>query len=417
MADAQITVSSKKPNMRFGTSFLNTKFRKFAAKDEALMDKSSGEVAYKRLSDGSFLYFNRENINIENWLLFMRSAYEYDTKSVHPTEKKCTEFANTYLMGTQFDLQDFVSTVKDENDEEIRDFTKGIYLRNPDNVSFNISHEMNGIFVEVKANPRALPLLNLISSVYDRYFEDYDGSVAEYLTEKSKFDNSAYYGNCVEIGYSVTYYAKDGSKENANYVGYCNLNSPAYIPFGTRTIRSRETTDFIRISLDYVALPKLKYGLEIKDSEFTERESDLYDRIKDEEVIELKCADMFVYTTTTDNRYRLPQDSVNVIALTEAKVIEDSFARIGMMSSASGVICRIKSPTSEEWERINMWAERCRMVKAGGDTENLGSETNIDDLEGFFGRLEEIESNFTLDITRYGFYLETITQDQYDLPW
>ena len=122
MAD---TVSSRTPNLRFGASFLNTKYRDRAVGDEALMDKSTGEIALKRKSDGQFIYFNREEINIENWLLYMRSVYESNLRTVRPTEENCIEYDKTYLIGTQFDLEEFKSTLRDKDGNYINDFSKG----------------------------------------------------------------------------------------------------------------------------------------------------------------------------------------------------------------------------------------------------------------------------------------------------
>lgn len=417
MADEHTVVSSKKPNMRFGTSFLNTKFRQFAARDEVMLDKSSGEVAFRRKEDGAFIYFNREDINIENWLLSMKSAYGLDLKSVRPTKKNCLAISSTYMMGVQYDLEEFSSNIKDENGEDVVDFTQGASLRNPNVSSFNVSHEMNGVFVEVKANPRAVPLVNLLTGVYDRYFESYDGNVSDYDNQKHKLKKDRYKGSSVEIGMTITYYNKDTTKDVVEQIGYCNLNTPTYIPFIPRDVYSRDDVDYIRLSLNYITLPKVKYAMEIKDTEFTPEELAYYEKAKDIEQIELKCLDMFVYNTITDNHFKLPDESTKLIALMEASTVEDSFDRLDKMIGSPGLICSIKTPSKEDWERVNLWAERIRHVGPGGALDYTGSETDLGELEDYFGRVNEIESEFVYEINRYGFYVEITGEENTQLLW
>lgn len=411
------SVSSRTPNLRFGTSFLNTKYRDRAVGDEALMDKSTGEIALKRKSDGQFIYFNREEINIESWLLYMRSVYESNLRTVHPTDKNCTEYAKTYLIGTQFDLEEFKSNLMDKEGNRINDFSKGALLLNPDPKAYNISHEMNGMFVDVKANTRGVQLVNLISSIYDRYFKNYSGSVPSHIAEKNKFIKSAYETSTVEVNYTITYTNKDGSTSNSTFSGYCGLNKPSYIMFDDYAIRSRKDVLYATLTINYVTLPKVKAALEIKDTVFSNDEKALYDRLLDENTIELKCMDIFTYTTTSDTTYALPPDSTKMVFLMTAPNVEETFSRLSTISNGHGVTTKLLSPTDDEWYRLGEWNEKIRMALKKGDTEDLGAKTSISDMEAFFGKIEEVEAPFILNINEYGFYLKELSRTRITMPW
>lgn len=414
MAD---TVSSRTPNLRFGASFLNTKYRDRAVGDEALMDKSTGEIALKRKSDGQFIYFNREEINIENWLLYMRSVYESNLRTVRPTEENCIEYDKTYLIGTQFDLEEFKSTLRDKDGNYINDFSKGALLMNPDTRVYNISHEMTGLFIDVKANTRGVQLVNLISSIYDRYFKNYSGSVPSHLTEKNKFIKASYETSTVEVNYTLTYTHKDGSTSTSTFSGYCGLNNPSYIMFEDYAIRSRKDVSYITLNINYVTLPKIKAGLEIKDTVFSDDEKALYDRLLDENTIELKCMDIFTYTTTSDKTYALPSDATKMVFLMTAPNVEETFSRLSTISNGHGVTTKLVSPTDDEWYRLGVWNEKIRMALKKGETEDLGAKTSIDDLEAFFGKIEEIEAPFTTDVNEFGFYLKEVSRTKMSMPW
>lgn len=415
MAD---TVSSITPNLRFGTSFLNTKYRNRAANDEVLMDKTTGEIAYKRKSDGELIFYNREDIDLEKWLMFMQSQYEYNGNAHRPTKNNCTQFDSTYLLGTQYFVDDFSSTMKTDDGLDDKDFTHGGKLRNPFPGAFNISHEMNGIFLEVKANPRSVSKINLISSVYDRYFKTYSGTEESYIKEHEKFNINGFDGSTVEINYSITQYFKDGTSSMKTHSGYCSLNSPSYILFEDSSIKDREDIKYITFEFNYVGLPKLKFFDFLYTNVFSAKEKALYTKIKDDGVIEIKSIDMFTYSTTTDPTYSLPPIGINPICLLKASLVEEGITRVSLLSASGGIVCRVKSPSDEEWRHISMWAEKVRAVYEKGETEDLGADTSVSDLENLFGKLEQIETRFVFDINENGFYLQKISgKKELSLPW
>ena len=56
------------PNMRFGTSFLSLDKHEHGVEDEVLMDKRTGQVVYKRDTDGKLIYYAQENFHLNNYI-------------------------------------------------------------------------------------------------------------------------------------------------------------------------------------------------------------------------------------------------------------------------------------------------------------------------------------------------------------
>ena len=99
---ANTSVSSIQPNLRFGTSFLDTKYRERGVNGESLMDKRTGEVAYKRVSDGSLIYFDREKLKLDDYISNLRALMKSNVRFSYPTEYNTkdmdSEYFSTFLL-------------------------------------------------------------------------------------------------------------------------------------------------------------------------------------------------------------------------------------------------------------------------------------------------------------------------------
>lgn len=289
------------PNERFAASFLNTKYRDRAVPDEVLMDKTTGSLVYKRL-DGSFMCYDRENIDILEIANKLHSVYVNDKTAIYPTKINSNDYENTHLMGVQYDLQSF-----SYKESFLTRFEDGAVLENNINTAFSISHEMNGFFIKAVASPRDVSLINLLSSVCDRYFRTYEGDKEAFLAIKNLLKtNPLYQGSNVEIGYTLRYYKNEVLSKEISGIGYGKIQEISYIPFSDLEIKSYEEAEYITLSIDSITLPKVKYGYVIKEEHFTNEELELYEKIKDLNDISLKYLDVYTFTTITDIPYIVP---------------------------------------------------------------------------------------------------------------
>lgn len=410
---ADNSVSSKQPNLRFGTSFLNTKYRNRAAEDEVLMDKSTGEIAFVRPGTKDFMYFTRENFQLENWLVYIHSIYESIRTEKYPTVLNCSEFKNTYLLGTQFDLEAFTYNT-DSTGSEITNFADGAIIGNNSNTEYNISNEETGMFVELHARPRDVVLINMISKISDTYFENYSGSNAAYIEEKNRINgDSTYKGSSAEIHYTIRMYKGTTVSSISNKSGFCNINQPCYIPFNT-AIPSRSDYQRVTLSIDYIGLPKLKFFANPLSK--TSNEQALIDIVDDVSAIKLNSLDVFTFTTMSDSIYTMPnKDNALMLTLLNMNEFENAMSRISKLSKSDGIICSVKSPTDDEWSRISLWAELIRNVYIKGDTEDTGADSSFNDMDAFFGKADEISGPFVLNSSDNGYLVEKIGTATYTI--
>lgn len=395
-------VSTKDPNLRFGISFLDIKYADRAAKGEAMMDKTTGEIVYKRESDGSILYFNRENMNIEDWLIFMESTYQKTSGSIYPTKDNCSKINSTYLLGTNFDLTKFI--------EDSGSFENGGIKRNTFVTEFNITHESNGFFAKLNLRPRDVTYVNLISEMYDRYFKDYNGVNNDYIAENAKFAKPNYFGNSLQINYTYSVY-KNGEKiRNITDDGFCRPNEICYIPFNNSSVYSRDDADYCTLEINYVTIPKLKYGIVIKSLVSSDSEKNIMNIVKDNDPITMISLDTFTYSTTTDIPFATPSpNNSKTIQFIKAEVVNEAFERIEKMSGSNGFYFSTTEPSKEEWISTSIWGENVREVYTGGEVENTTDSNILSKLEALFGKGKEIIGPFTVDYNDVtGFFVESI---------
>lgn len=331
------------PNLRFGTSFLNSKFRDRAVNDEVMMDKSTGALTYKRQFDGDFIHFDRENIAIADWMMQMKTTYAGDDSIIYPTESNCTQFLSTFLMGTIYDFQSF--SYENEFVTKIED---GAYYINPYNTPFNVAHEANGVFVKTMVRPRDIATVHLLCDVYDRFIRSYDGTDAVYLQEKEKFSDATYDGSNVTIRYKLTYYKDNEVVNEIEALGHTLVQEVSYISFPEKEIPSREDIDYITMTIDEISMPKISFGIKLMQEEFTDDEMQLYEKVRDADDIGLKYMEVFHYATITDNLFSVPRkENAKIHFLMRMDSINRLFDRVDTLTSSGLPIDTEFDPTSE----------------------------------------------------------------------
>ena len=97
--------SSVKPTViigadsRFGTTFLSTKYRDKAVRGEALMDKTTGELYIKRVSDGKIVSFYQNKKMINDLVLELRMLLVNNKSFIYPKDSE-----SAFFISTNYDL-------------------------------------------------------------------------------------------------------------------------------------------------------------------------------------------------------------------------------------------------------------------------------------------------------------------------
>ena len=73
------------PDVRFGTSFLDKKYKNFALKGEVIMDKVTGEILVKRKLDGKIKSFVQNDKYLHEMMVELRIMLNNYTQFTYPS--------------------------------------------------------------------------------------------------------------------------------------------------------------------------------------------------------------------------------------------------------------------------------------------------------------------------------------------
>lgn len=397
MSDNTQSISSIQPNLRFGTSFLDTKYRDRAARGESLMDKRTGEVVLRRKEDGSFLYFNREAPKIDDFIMQVASLIKSNIEFTYPSSNNREDISNIQFMTTLTDLQDFVKAPI--NGAGWYDGTS--YANNADETkSMTMTKEMNGFFLKVMSRPRDSAIIEFLGSIYNNINEN-------------KIDGD------VEVNYTVTAY--DSNKNERGSITkkvYIPLNKMVLVPFfGSFTTSG---VSFLKLRINSLCLPKIKGALEYATNNY----NNILSSFLDMSDTSISLTHMYTSAFVELNSDTVIADSINsrVISSISLSSFENAMDQISNISSAGGIHVSPDIPDELTLSRIEVWAERFREVKNKGETVLVSDNptTNLEELEYLFGEVESMSTYLSYDWTKpeaiYVANRGSIT-DKYALPW
>lgn len=418
--------SSIQPNLRFGTSFLDSsKYRNRAADGEALMDKRTGEVVLKRKEDGSIMYFDREKIKLNDYIANLRALMKSNVDFSYPTiynsdNNVDNELFTTFLLDTQnfkpiSESGNYYSGVKFEND--LLSTTSGLTEEEKDK-GFTISKKSNGIFIKLDARPRDAALIEFCANIHDNYFKNYNGTVSEYLNEKNRYTSIPEYDKsnvCIELSVQVK---KSNNTIDARVItGYARINEWSLILFKENgKPLNFDSSEILSVTLrvNNICLDKLKYLPNIVQNEKLAIYKQLIDDANNNEDLgQNRVAITHAYISafvTQDNVVKFP-DSRNTTMLNclGLNSFNESMRIIGNISSSEGIHVSPEEPDEQTKLGLSVWAERVRDVYNKGETKDLPTHiTNIDELEKLFGSIEYIIGDLTTNKTQTNnFWCET----------
>lgn len=394
------SVSSIQPNLRFGTSFLDTKYRERGVNGEVLMDKRTGEIAFKRVSDGSIIYFDRENLKLDDYITQISALKNTKVDYEYPSKNNMEDISDTFFMTTLIDLQNFTTQENGEYSEG-NIFTNDLVGLNDSDGEFTFSQEMNGIFLNLMARPRDLRVIDFCSAIYNELHKDSKDDYIVSLKSQDGFEESD-----AKVEYIVTVCDMNYQKTQYTKTAYVRLNQFNLSLFNDINIK-RNNCKYATIKIKSVCLHKLTNEV----FEYIENTPDvketysslLDDSVNGKHVIAL--THLYVGSFITNDVYlKLPTDYDNpynrILSFIQLPAFESALDTISKVSYRDGVYINPAEPSKEITRGISLWVERFRNVYAKGETEKLeGSITDIDEIENLFGRVETIDGNLTEDST------------------
>lgn len=399
------------PNVRFGATFLNTDYSSRAVNDEVLMDKTTGELAYKRPIDGRFLYYDREKFNTDEF--YFQLQIMLNNSSFWLPDITDKNYLTSYLMMVQYNLNEFVF-----DPTYPMNFEDGGKKKNQNNDSFTISREAKGFIVKISSRPRDEALINFVTAKYDNYYKNYTGNDQEKVRRKLLYKNQYYDGASIEVRYRLTW-LKNGNEHFSNdFSGYVKSNQSSFIEFSNYTPPTYDEADAVRLQILSISLPKFSLGKELMTNQ---SENVILRKITDSQEIRLTSCEITTTITENDTSFIMPdQRYCTILLLDTIPNMTKNIEVVGDIGGGSGggVLLSTPYPSSDQWRTTKLWLERFRDVDSGGELTDLGSSTKFDELEAFFGKPLPTSSTLTTNaLDTEGFYVETIGTKDMSLSW
>ena len=238
---------------RFATTFLSTKYRDKAVAGEALMDKNTGELYIKRVTDGKIVSFYQNKKKINDLALDLRVLLLNNKTFIYPSENE-----EAFYVSTNYDL----ITINNESLHNL--ITDNIIIEDgPDDInklSFKLSSKTNGFFCRGCTRDIEKPFVEYLTSEYNEIIKNYTGDDEEYLNEKSKFNtNVKWEDSNATITYDVTISKNETKYSYTGLVDYINLNNTSTIILPDIIFSEVDSFDFATITIKSITFDKFHF--------------------------------------------------------------------------------------------------------------------------------------------------------------
>ena len=260
------TDSSVKPttimnaDSRFGTTFLSTKYRDHAVAGEVLMDKTTGELFIKRVSDGKIVSFY-QNKKILNDLAFDIRMLLLDNEAFSfPSMNE-----DAFFISTNYDL------VAINNESLINLITDNVSIPGEpapiNKLRFNVSGQCNGFFCRHTTRDTDRAFIEFLTNQYNTLFKTYEGNNAVYTEEANKFIEIPKWetSNAV-LKYDLkVYYNDDTSAVYTDNTDYLMMNDDSIVFFPENIYQEGKEILCFDVTIKSIEYDKIHFMVNHKD--------------------------------------------------------------------------------------------------------------------------------------------------------
>lgn len=376
-----------KPDQRFATTFLSSKYRDYAVPGESIVDKTSGEMYIKRIEDGRVISFNQNHKYLHDLMLEVRVLLNNNTQFRYPS----VDDLEAYFCYTDYDLV----TIND--DKEANNFVYDTVIPNTDDsklhqLHFNLSRKTNGFFIRLTSRDCDKPIINWITNQYNKFLKDYAGEDPDFLAEKQKFIDIEKWAdsNCT-MTYNVTA-TKDGQSRTVSCVDYLRINEDMCVMFpeGPFTTYFPDGYEIAQIEITGLKYEKIHFMID-KEIYFGQ---DFIDGLKKfrypDNNIFIRYCTIGSFVDTADDIEMLGNESL--VSLVDMPYAYRYLMKMSKLKESSDIIFSPVRPSDEDWPTNGFWAEQVRDVFQNEITIQKDHEVDIAALEMYLSKDTEYQN-------------------------
>lgn len=371
------------PNSRFGTTFLDIKYRDHAAPDEVMLDKKTGEIIYRR-KDGKYLFFDKESIHVyEHFSQIKKRIMSYEYWACPNASK--AQYANSYFATFITSCLDYEYNAS-ETEVEAGDpigLLHGHSLVNTNLNTFSISQEANGFFINVQTAPRDRALMGILAGRYNAEYANYNGTDVIALQKAAMFKKFNYLESNLVLNYTVTWYDTNGEvRDTETADAYVTANENVLIPFKKKDIYSRSYVNSTKLKINSISAPKLVEGYDLIMENGSVSEKTMLNSVMDSPDITINSFMISHFFTSTDDLLVMADQSKDTSYIFSMGMddYESVLSRVGS-ELANGCTLASIEPNKTTWETTRIWYELINRVHTIDDIEFVGRDTTMKTLE------------------------------------
>lgn len=395
------------PNVRYGSSFLDKKYKKYAELGEVVMDKVTGEILVKRKLDGKLISFVQNDKYLHDIMIELRILMKNNTDWTFPNTNEA------WFVSSDFNVTDITGTTADVLTNYELEFPN-TSLDEKNRFEFYVSKECNGFYMRPISRDTDKNIIEYLTNLYNITFQTYSGTNETFAAEKAKFANSDYYGANAEVTFSITVSGTSNStssQQTFSSSSYIRINEETFVPFPENYAFAFDSIDTIRVTISQITFTKFDLVKQYMDS-IVDFDKTMYNKLiapDNAAIIEHINIMEFV-----DDGNTIPSnDNIVTIALLDSTFVLEYVGKVDKLAGSAGYIPSVTRPTSDLWTVNNAWAEIVRIIRAGGQTGATEHETDMDALEQYIYSTEGISTNFTFNpADLQDIYIEDTTETE-----
>ena len=388
------------PDMRFGNTFLSTKFRDYSTAGEVMMDKVSGEIFFKRPEDGKIISFEQNKKYLHEVVWELKVLLNNNPNFSYPKNNE-----GAYFLSMNYDLIAI-------NNEQLINIVAGedVAINNTsasevNKLSFCISKESNGFFCKLLSRDCDKPIIEYITNQYNALFENYTGSNVIGVAEAERFNELRWKDSNAIMKYSVVVTDTDGESSVFSSVENIRINEDVMVNLPTIAINEAfagKEIASIRIEINSVEYHKLhimfdnmemieEIGGEDFMRDFT---NNLNKFLFKDSRIEIGVLNVMTFVDSANDI--ILHNNENILAMIDIPYTTRYMEKMATMTQKADILVSVEKPTEETWNINTIWAERIYDFK-NGILHSTNSQTDLKLLEHYLSTYGTVETRFNTD--------------------
>lgn len=381
------------PDTRFATSFLDVKFRKYSVTGEALLDKSTGELFFRRKEDGKLVSFNQDYRDMfdQVWQLNV-------IKSVNPGFTYPSDTSTSLFLSTNYDIG-CINDEKNVSINELNETSDGVFniknfaeaddttgeLEDIDSrktLQFRISSDTKGFIAKVNTRATDKLAVEYLSKTYNNIFGgSVDSNDATLTAENEKFSDSSFEKNNAEL--TMTVRLSGTTEKSITHKAYVRLNESTFVDL-TKPISQllEDVSDeyVITVYIDAIDPYKVRRILDDVDAlvrYYPSLQKDLRKVLYVDKDIMLEKMNIMHFVDSVDDILPLGNDIV--ISTFDIKTMKRLLGEINSVKFRPAIIVSATQPDPSEWAPGVLWAQRVTDIDMlDGSSYDAGSKIDPD---------------------------------------